>query len=104
MTGTEYTQWWQLHLRVAMGEALDVEEERLYKAGLANLEQEEAAQLTHADVSLLRSLRARIQILEQAQKQLLLNSARLDKKIEELEDTYQQLTGLDLTTEVYAIS
>lgn len=96
MTDQEYTQWWKLHLRVATGEALDAEEERLYQAGLADLEQEEAAQLTHADVSLLRSLRARIQTLEQIQKQLLLQSTGLDEKIEQLEHTYQQLTGLDL--------
>lgn len=102
MTDTEYTLWWQLHLRVATGVALDAEEERLYRVGLAALEQEEAAQLTHADVSLLRSLRARIQTLGQIQNQLLLQSARLDEKIEELEHTYQQLTGLDLTVEVYA--
>jgi hypothetical protein len=34
---------------------------------------------------------------------LLQQSAKLDKKIEELEYTYQQLTGLDLAVDVYAI-
>jgi hypothetical protein len=102
MTENEYEIWWQLHLRVATGEALAAEEERRYRAGLELLEREEAAQLSSADVTLLRSLRARLQTLVQLQNKLLSQSAKLDQKIEELERTYQQLTGLDLAVDVYA--
>ncbi|MCE7985107.1 MAG: hypothetical protein DYG89_28375 [Caldilinea sp. CFX5] len=103
MAESEYEQWWQLHLRVASGETLGSEEEIAYRAGLELLEREEATQLSLSDVTLLRSLRARLQTLVHLQNSLLLQSAKLDEKIEELERTYQQLTGLDLAVDVYAI-
>lgn len=103
MTDSEYEQCWQLHLWVADGETLGVEEEQLYRTGLELLEREAAAQLSSADFTLLRSLRARLQTSVQLQNNLLQQSAKLDKKIEELEYTYQQLTGLDLAVDVYAI-
>lgn len=103
MAENEYERWWQLHLRVATGETLGAEEDQVYQAGLELLQREEATQLSSADVSLLRSLRARLQMLVQLQNNLLQQSAKLDEKIEQLERTYQQLTGLDLAVDVYAI-
>ena len=103
MTDYEYEVWWQLHLRVATGETLDAEENQVYQAGLELLQREEATQLSSADVSLLRSLRARMQTLTQLQNNLLQQSANLDEQIEKLERAYQQLTGLDLAVDVYAI-
>lgn len=99
MTDHEYEIWWQLHLRVATGETLATEEEQIYLAGLAFLEREETAQPSRADANLLRSLRGRIQTLMQLQDKLQLQSARLDEKIEELERTYRQMTGLDLSVD-----
>ena len=103
MTENEYEVWWQLHLRVATGETLDAEENQVYQAGLELLQREEETQLSSADVSLLRSLRARMQTLTQLQNNLLSQSAKLDEQIEKLERAYQQLTGLDLAVDVYAI-
>lgn len=103
MTDHEYEIWWQLHLRVATGKTLGAKEDQVYQAGLELLQREEATQLSSADVTLLRSLHARLQTLVQLQNNLLQQSAKLDKKIEELERTYQQLTGLDLAVDVYAI-
>ena len=103
MTENEYEIWWQLHLRVATGETLGTEENQLHQAGLELLQREEATQLSSADVSLLRSLRARVQTLTQLQNNLLSQSAKLDEQIEKLERAYQQLTGLDLAVDVYAI-
>ena len=102
MTNGEYEQWWQLHLRVATGEALADKEKMMYQVGLELLEHEEATQLSRDDLSLLRSLRTRMQTLVQLQNKLLMQSARLDEKITELERTYQQLTGFDLAVDVYA--
>lgn len=93
MTGIEYEQWWQLHLRVATGETLGVEEERLYQAGLELLDREEATQICGTDVTLLRSLCERTQTLVQLQNSLLLQSDKLDERIEELERTYQLAIG-----------
>ena len=103
MTDSEYERWWQLHLRIATSETLDAEEKQVYQEGVKLLQREEVTQLSSANVSLLRSLRVREQTLVQLQNNLLQQSANLDEQIEKLERAYQQLTGLDLAVDVYAI-
>jgi hypothetical protein len=49
MNEQQYKAWWQLHRRVAVGEQLSDEEQRIYQSGLAELEAEEMGALHPAD-------------------------------------------------------
>ena len=94
MNPQEYEQWWQLHVRVAMGETLSSAEQPVYQAGLFQLEQEEP--LSENLLNQLLPLRQRIDELNAQHHQLALENNKLDKKIKKLEKAYQTLTGYQL--------
>lgn len=104
VTQIEYQQWWQYHIRVARGETLTVEEEASYRAGVDALDREEAEQLQLASLKNLRHLRAQIQRLTQSLEQFTAQHEQLDRKIADLEQTYQRLTGYSLVTDTHVPS
>ena len=63
MDQATYDRWWQLHLRVANGEGLDSTERATYEAGLAVLDAEERAQFDDASLTVLRNLKAEVEVL-----------------------------------------
>lgn len=102
MTDSKYEQWWQLHIRVARNETLNVEEQALYRSGVDELDREEAAQLQLAPLTNLRQLRNQVQLLTQSLTQLMVRSEHLNRGIADLEQTYQQLTGYPLLMDAHA--
>ena len=64
MNEKTYKQWWQLHLRVARGEALGLQEQTQYEAGIDTLDKEEREQFQAARLNQLRQLRAQIEQLQ----------------------------------------
>jgi hypothetical protein len=102
MTDPEYQQWWQLHMRIAHNEILNAEEQALYRAGINELDQEESAQLQLAPSTNLLQLRNQIQLLTQSLTQLMARSEHLNRRIADLEQTYQQLTGYPLLMDAHA--
>jgi hypothetical protein len=58
MNEQQYKAWWQLYRRVAVGEQLSDEEQRIYQSGLAELEAEEMAALRPADDECRRCARS----------------------------------------------
>lgn len=80
MDEKQYRRWWQLHLRVARGEALGPAERAEYEVGLEVLDQEEKIHFEQNDLAKLRRLRAQVDQLRMVHSQLLAKSARLDKK------------------------
>jgi hypothetical protein len=60
MNSLEYQHWWQLHLRVAKGEALEPQEREAYQSGLDLLDREEAMQLNAVTLNTLRILRSQV--------------------------------------------
>lgn len=104
MTQVEYQQWWQYHSRIARGETLSTEEEAIYRAGIDTLDREEADQLQLASLQNLRQLRTQIQRLAQSLEQFTTRHEQLNRKIADLEQTYQRLTGYSLVTDVYVPS
>ena len=95
------SQWWQLHLRVARGEALSAQEQADYQTGLDRLDLEEA-QIEPESVSALRAARAQIDKQTAVHAQMLVRSAQLERQIAALESAYQQLTGRNLAMETHA--
>jgi hypothetical protein len=87
-----YQVWWRLHLRVALGEELPAEEQRVYEAGLAELEAEEQAQLRR-DVTELRELQARLREMEARDRELAQQEATLRQQAAQLEQRYLALFG-----------
>lgn len=104
MTESEYQQWWAYHIRVARGEPLSAEEATIYHAGIAELDQEEAAALQPASLEALRQLRSQIQQKTNNLSQLAQRSEHLTQQIATLEQTYQQLTGYSLLVDAHASS
>jgi predicted RNase H-like nuclease (RuvC/YqgF family) len=104
VTQVEYQQWWQYHIRVARGETLTAEEEAIYRTGIDALDQEEAEQLQLASLKNLRQLRAQIQQLSQNLEQFTARHEQLNRKIAEMEQTYQRLTGYSLLTDAHVPS
>lgn len=99
-----YQRWWQLHIRVARGESLGVDEQALYEAGLTELDIEEKRQWEDAGLELLRQLKAEVEGLEAAHAQLQARSQRLDRRIWTLEGAYMSLTGLELSSQSHVAS
>ena len=64
MNEKTFKQWWQLHLRVARGEALGLQEQTQYETGLDALDKEEREQFQAARLNQLRQLRAQIEQLQ----------------------------------------
>ena len=62
MDSQRFNKWWDLHLRVARGEALSTEEQEQYQAGITELDAEEKTQV---DLSALDRMRDRIAELDQ---------------------------------------
>jgi hypothetical protein len=91
MNEETYQQWWQLHLQVARGKKLTLDEQAEYEAGLEELDLEEM--IDDQDIHLLSNLRQQITESQTIHAQLLANSKRLDKQIRKLEKSYQALTG-----------
>lgn len=104
MTQVEYQQWWQYHIRVARGETLTTEEDAIYRAGIDALDREEAEQLQLASLKNLRQLRAQIQQLTQNLEHFTTRHEQLNRKIADLEQTYQRLTGYSLVTDAHVPS
>ncbi|RIK37421.1 MAG: hypothetical protein DCC55_24300 [Chloroflexi bacterium] len=104
MTDVEYQQWWQLHIRVARGEPLDDTEQALYRAGMDELDREEAERLQLASLAHLQELRNQVQRLTQSLVQLTKQTESLSSRIAALEQTYQQLTGYPLLSDANATS
>lgn len=102
MTDFEYQQWWQLHIRISRNETLNAAEQVLYRAGIDELDQDEAAQLQLASLTNLRQLRNQVQLLTQGLTGLTTRSEHLNRRIADLEQTYQQLTGYPLLTDTHA--
>lgn len=96
VTQVEYQQWWQYHIRIARGETLSTEEDAIYRAGIDALDREEADQLQLASLQNLRRLRTQIQRLTQNLGQFTAQHEQLNRKIANLEQTYQRLTGYSL--------
>lgn len=104
MAQVDYEQWWQYHMRAARGETLTIEEQAIYRAGIDALDREEAEQLQLASLKNLRQLRTQIQQLTQSLEQFTARHEQLNRKIAELEQTYQRLTGYSLVTDSHAPS
>lgn len=104
MTQAEYQQWWQYHICVACGETLTTEEEATYRTGIDALDQKEAEQLQLASLKNLRQLRTQIQQLTQNLAQFTARHEQLNRKIADLEQTYQRLTGYSLLTDAHVPS
>jgi predicted RNase H-like nuclease (RuvC/YqgF family) len=77
-----YKQWWQLHLRAALGETLSSDEQNEYESGLKVLYEEERVQFLQTNgLTELRELRSQVERLQTTNDQLKDESTRLDKKI-----------------------
>ena len=96
MNEKKYNRWWQLHLRVARGEALNPQEQDQYEAGLQAMDEEEKEQFQSAGIIALRQLRTQIEQLRNLHAELVNESNHLDERIVTLEQSYQQLTGYQL--------
>jgi hypothetical protein len=94
-----YQAWWPLHLRVALGEALSAEEQRVYEAGRAELEAEEQSELRR-DVTELRALQAQLREMTARDRELAQQEAMLRQQAAQLEHRYLALTGEPLGLEV----
>jgi len=99
MDEQQYKAWWPLHLRVALGEALSAEEQRLYEAGRAELQAEEQAELRH-DVTELRAVQAQFRELTARDQELARQETLLREQAARLERQYLALTGKSLGFEV----
>jgi hypothetical protein len=97
-----YKQWWQFHLRAALGEALSLDEQKEYEAGLEVLNEEERVQFQTNNLTELRQLRSQVDELQTINDQLKEESVRLDTKIKTLEKTYKAVTGYTLAIEPHA--
>jgi hypothetical protein len=86
-----YNTWWQLHCRVALGETLTPEENRIYEAGRAELENEEWNEMRWGvDWEVWKE---RWRELEARNQQLAQQEAELRARAAELELQYFALTG-----------
>ena len=104
MDQATYDRWWQLHLRVAKGEVLESTERATYEGGLAVLDAEERAQFGDASLTVLRNLKAEVDLLEATHAKLQAKSTRLDRQIWTLEGAYMMLTGFSLSGQGHAPS
>lgn len=91
MDEARYKSWWQLHLRVALGEALSKEEQHAYETGRAELEAGERAELHH-NAAELRSLQARLRELTAHNQELAQQENFLRERAAQLEQQYLALT------------
>ena len=97
MDSENYQKWWLLHLRKARGEALNSKDLEEYQCGLKKLETEE--QLDFANPGLqnlpdeITTSLAEIQILQEQNKKLDDEIARLAKVLEKTPKTPQPLVG-----------
>jgi hypothetical protein len=98
MNEQQYQTWWRLHRRAAVGETLSEEENRIYQAGLAEMEADEWAQLRPAAV-LLQSLQQRWRELTALNRELAEQEAELREQAAQLEQRYLTLTGEKISLE-----
>jgi hypothetical protein len=89
MDETAYQAWWRLHLRVARGESLNVEERAAYEAGLVQLQQEEHLQ---GGLAALRQARAAVAVLEEQRRQGHTQREQLEAEIATLEAVLSEHT------------
>ncbi len=82
MDETTYREWWPLHVRVACGESLSEEEQRVYERGLKALHDEEVGS---RDADKLRQARMAVRELEQEHAELDARRRQLDDEILALE-------------------
>jgi len=89
-------RWWALHRRVACGEALDVQEQACYRAGLDQFERDEVLQDAKGT---LKDLRARVAALEAEHHALVARRREVEAEIAVLETTLgehnRQLLGAE---------
>ncbi len=102
MSEKEDERWWQLHLRVCLGETLDAAEQAVYAEGLANRDAAERSQLHAADLAELQRLKAEVAKLEANRARLEAKSDWLNRQIWTLEGAYMVLTGFQLSSQDYA--
>ena len=88
MDQTAYENWWHLHVRLARGGELSVEERATYEAGRGKLEQEETFQ------EATEAKRARLELarLEQEHAQLERQRRQLEVEIAQLESRLSEPT------------
>jgi hypothetical protein len=94
-----HNTWWQLHCRVALGETLTPEENRIYEAGRAELEIEEWNEMRRATVD-WEVWKERWRELEARNEQLAQQEAELRAYAAELEQRYFELTGEEVAVGV----
>lgn len=99
MDEKQYQSWWQLHLRSALGETLTAEEDRVYRAGLAELEAEEQAERM-PDSAAARVLQTRVKELTTRTVELAQQENLLRQQAAQLEARYLAVTGERLSLEV----
>ena len=88
MDQAAYQQWWQLHLRVARGEALSPDQFATYESGRRVLEQQE--QFPAATIA--RKAREELATLEAEHARLEKRRQQLDSEIASLESQLSQQT------------
>lgn len=98
MSDFDYEQWWSLHLRMARGERLSVQEEQVYQKGLSHLDSQ-TEPVEGDTIRYLRTLRSAITRASSDHEDLTVRSAELDTKIAALESRYQRVTGQALSWE-----
>lgn len=99
MDEKQYQSWWQLHLRAALGETLTAEEDRKYRAGLAELEAKEQSEWM-PDPAAARALQTRVKELMTRTAELAQQEDLLRQQTAQLEARYLAVTGERLSLEV----
>ena len=102
MNKKDNERWWQLHLRVCLGETLDAAEQGLYAEGLASMDASERSQLHTSDLAELQRLQSEVAKLEATSARLEAKSDWLNRQIWTLEGAYMVLTGFQLSSQDYA--
>lgn len=102
MNKKQSQNWWELHLRVALGETLGAEEQQAYLVGRAELEAAEHTEQMHQpyQVAEVRALQARLRALTDHNRALAQQEEALRQQTVQLEQRYLTLTGELLGLEV----
>lgn len=96
MEQAAYTQWWQLHVRMARGEKLRPDEQLIYEADRRDLEREEH----FAEAIDARAAREHLAKLEAEHAELESRRRQLDAEIMALESRLNEQTRQQLGVEV----
>ncbi len=99
MDEKRYQDWWQLHVRVALGERLTSEEENVYLAGRTELESEEQAE-RKPETAEVQYLQNRVRELISRNRELARQEELLSQQAVQLEARYLSVTGERLGLEV----